>query len=809
MGAVYRCEDTTLNETVAVKLLPDSVTAEPVARERLKQEVVATRRLADPTIVRVYEYFEGEGRVGYSMEYLPGSTLEEHMTVVDESPFSGDASIGRLPWVAALVSQLARSIDLVHTADLVHRDIKPSNVMVLDLRLDDPSALRVKLLDFGVVRTAGGDLTGVVQPGTLSHMAPELIDSTGPASPASDLFALGKVVYLALTGERARYGPESDKPSSLVSGLPSSVDESILSCLATRPDRRPKKAAVLAEALWTAVGEVEEAARLEATRLAAEKERREAEQQDELDRQAAAEQHRQAAIDAQRLERERVDQRRRMEAAAAQRVHKTRSRRTTLAGGLLATMLGAVLVVGIVAVAVVGPKLIGGEVTTPSEVSSPPGPAPREMLGNEPPTPEPIAEAHNPAGIDWVHIPGGTFEMGSRDGDTDETYIREVTVPSFELGRHEVTVGQWGKCVAAGGCSWPDTSDPGTPEFCNSDADGAKEGRNDYPMNCVSWFDVVNFCNDLSRQADLSPGYVTDGDEITWERGATGFRLPSEAEWEYAARGGEEYVYSGSNDLGGVGWYSSNSGRETHEVGGKQANGYGLHDMSGNVWEWVTDCYEDSYQDAPMDGSPRTSCSTSIRVKRGGSWRDAFPPRLRVANRDADMGSWGRSYLGFRLARDASESASNTTGSYRSYQTKMSEPVSEPTTPEPVVERTTPSPAGIDVDMDNLQERGGLYYAPSEDKPFTGRAISAYDNGQKECEGEYKDGKEHGTWTFWYENGQKSAEGEYKNGKEHGPGTLWHENGQKWAETEYKDGEEVGTWTYWNEDGAFDKTETF
>ena len=137
------------------------------------------------------------------------------------------------------------------------------------------------------------------------------------------------------------------------------------------------------------------------------------------------------------------------------------------------------------------------------------------------------------------------------------------------------------------------------------------------------------------------------------------------------------------------------------------------------------------------------------------------------------------------------------------------------------------------VDMDNLQERGGLWYLPNEVTPFTGHAVSVWDNSQKRSQGAYKDGKEHGTWTFWnedgqkwfegefkdgkehgtltewHENGQKSAEGEFKDGQRHGTGIGWYENGQKSAEVEFKDGQPHGTWTYWAVDGSLDRTETY
>jgi formylglycine-generating enzyme required for sulfatase activity len=127
-----------------------------------------------------------------------------------------------------------------------------------------------------------------------------------------------------------------------------------------------------------------------------------------------------------------------------------------------------------------------------------------------------------------------------------------------------------------------------------------------------------------------------------------GYRLPTEAEWEYAARGGESYTYSGSETVGDVAWTSENSGSTTHPVAGKAANAFDLYDMSGNVWEWTHDWYAVYASDAAVD--PVGATSGSYRVARGGSWR-YDPSGARVAIRYDDVPSNRSSELGFRLAR--------------------------------------------------------------------------------------------------------------------------------------------------------------
>ncbi|KAA0259649.1 MAG: hypothetical protein EDM75_08215 [Chlorobiota bacterium] len=158
------------------------------------------------------------------------------------------------------------------------------------------------------------------------------------------------------------------------------------------------------------------------------------------------------------------------------------------------------------------------------------------------------------------------------------------------------------------------------------------------PVEEVSWYDAVEFCNKLSEKEGLQKAYSGSGDNIKCDFSANGYRLPTEAEWEYAARGGNQskgYEYSGSSDLDDVGWYYDNSGRETKEVGRKQPNELGLYDMSGNVWEWCWDIYSDS---------------GSNRVKRGGSWLD-YADDCRVADRGNDDPDSRGDINGFRLVR--------------------------------------------------------------------------------------------------------------------------------------------------------------
>ncbi|GBU21698.1 hypothetical protein R80B4_01598 [Fibrobacteres bacterium R8-0-B4] len=198
--------------------------------------------------------------------------------------------------------------------------------------------------------------------------------------------------------------------------------------------------------------------------------------------------------------------------------------------------------------------------------------------------------------FEMVPVAGGTFTMGCTgeqgdDCDDDEKPAHQVTLSGYYIGKFEVTQGLW-KAVMG---SLPSSLTPSSPYGYGDN----------YPVYYVSWNDIVNdFIPALNRLTKKT------------------FRLPTEAEWEYAARGGGKsggYKYSGGNTLGNVAWYSDNSGRTTHPVGAKSPNELGIYDMSGNVFEWVSDRYGKYSSTAQTNPTGPTSGST--RVHRGGGWR--------------------------------------------------------------------------------------------------------------------------------------------------------------------------------------------
>jgi len=210
-----------------------------------------------------------------------------------------------------------------------------------------------------------------------------------------------------------------------------------------------------------------------------------------------------------------------------------------------------------------------------------------------------------------VAIPGGTFSMGSNNGSSDEQPVLNVSLSAYYMGETEVTQALWQAVM-------------GTNPSYHKDCDQC-------PVEQVSWDDAQRFIRNLNQ--------------LTGKR----YRLPTEAEWEYAAKGGQSYTYSGSNVIKEVAWYDGNSKGETHPVKQKRANGYGLFDMTGNVWEWCADWYAADYYSKSHDKNPEGPSTGNRQVLRGGSW-DYSSEGCRVANRSGNNPSYSSIDDGLRLA---------------------------------------------------------------------------------------------------------------------------------------------------------------
>ena len=261
----------------------------------------------------------------------------------------------------------------------------------------------------------------------------------------------------------------------------------------------------------------------------------------------------------------------------------------------------------------------------------------------------------------FVLVEAGTFQMGSNDGSDSNKPVHQVTITKdFYMGKYEVTQAEYEKY-----CSYESIS----PSSSYGDGDN-------YPVYYVSWYDALVYCNKRSMAEGLTPCYSISGNtdpgkwgavptstdstgnpvECNWN--ANGYRLPTEAEWEYAARAGDDTVesltYSGTSDVNELeeyAWYNDNSNSTTHEVGKKEANAFGLYDMSGNVSEWCWNWFTDSYDTTTEGGSDPTGTSAgALRVSRGGGWyygSDGCAVSYRSYNRPVNC-YFG---LGFRVVR--------------------------------------------------------------------------------------------------------------------------------------------------------------
>lgn len=250
---------------------------------------------------------------------------------------------------------------------------------------------------------------------------------------------------------------------------------------------------------------------------------------------------------------------------------------------------------------------------------------------------------------EMVFVQGGSFQMGSNNGNSNEKPIHTVTVSDFYIGKYEVSVAQFSKFIEL--ASYKTDSEKNGYSYIY---DGSWEKKNgvtwmcgvkgnrysqikecNYPVIHISWNDAVAYCEWLSEETKNN------------------YRLPTEAEWEYAARGGpssQGYAYSGSNSISDVAWYNSNSGSKTHVVGDKQPNKLGLYAMSGNVYEWCWDWYG-SYS-SNIQTNPTGLSSGSYRVLRGGGW-NVNVSHCRVGYRYKNYPSYTGISDGFRIASSA------------------------------------------------------------------------------------------------------------------------------------------------------------
>ncbi|MEI2691323.1 MAG: bifunctional serine/threonine-protein kinase/formylglycine-generating enzyme family protein [Anaerolineae bacterium] len=622
MGAVYLAEDLRLpGRRCAIKENVPDPQASPQVLAQLRQQFLAEAsilaQLDHPSLPKVSDYFTVGGNEYLVMDFVAGENLQSVLDRWLQQHRQPLPERAVLPWF----DQVLDALTYLHSQQpyaIIHRDIKPGNIILT------PQG-KVKLVDFGLVKLLDplrpGTATVVKGMGTPEYAALEQHGQAayGHTDARTDIYALGATLYHLLTGAAPPDAVQlAVKPGSLTPprqanpALSAASETAILKALKTQPDQRFQSAAEMRTALPASGGQQPPPA-----------------------------------------------------PPWRQRV----SGKGAAAGvALVSIALLAVLILRPASPPSPGLAVLSRTASptsapshtpvpptdtpvpptdTPSsptdtpvppiDTPSPPTDTPVPPIDTPvPPTDTPIPPTPTPAlgigstmlseqdGMELVYVPAGEFLMGSTDADpmadSDEKPQHTVYLDAFWSDKTEVTAAQYRRCVDAGACSAPDTGGS-----CTYSADG----RSDHPINCVDWNQAAAYC--------------------AW----AGRRLPTEAEWEKAARGADGRIYPWGDQApdAALANFDQNIGSTT-AVGSYPAGAspYGALDMAGNVWEWAADWYDEATYTASPRENPTGPGTGSTRVLRGGSW-GISASYVRAASRDGGTPDFRDDRVGFRCAR--------------------------------------------------------------------------------------------------------------------------------------------------------------
>ena len=682
MGEVYEVEHKELHTRFALKLIHPTIINRGDSGHRFRREAQVMARLKHPNIVHVDDFRQAEGRAWLRMELVEGLPLGGKKAGTTVGSLSDWMKINKGDFAEKTTIEILRQVldglGYAHEMGVVHRDLKPANLL-LSKQGEGAGPFLLKIADFGLVRLAGADwLQSKVERtvaksmtesgeetvieeetgeegtstrallGTFAYMSPE--QKRGEEADArSDLFAVGLIAYQLLTGEESL---GMRRPSELIKGLNPAWDEWILKATESQTGQRFANAKEMLAAI-PGIGKVS------AGKAGAHAERRVPRvllplfvvggltfaagwgyyfwQQGGLspapEPVPSGEAQKSASPETEPQTTEPLPGKNAPVAGKAE-VPREEVEQLPEQTEVVPEQNEAV------------PEQIES-VPEKTPVAEPGGDAqPLELLGHQaevkpaaeekqveeaPPAPEqrPDRIVELPGqGTDLTvtWITAGSFRMGSSSEEAgrkaDESPMTPVTLgKGFWLGVFEVTRAQWSALM-------------------EGEESRFGEGGDDLPATGIGWNEARSFCAELTRREKaagrLPEGYV--------------FRLPTEAEWEYACRAGTRTAFSAGEqeaDLYGVGWYNENAGGQPHAVGGKAPNAWGLHDMHGNVREWCFDWY------GPYPGTevtdPTGPSDGTDRVNRGGSFQD-FARECRSANRSRGMPAFKTPSNGFRVA---------------------------------------------------------------------------------------------------------------------------------------------------------------
>ena len=596
------CERSETTSQIVVGLRNKQALVEKLRRKFI-DEARGLRKLQHKGIVSVSDVFEENGTAYFVMDYVEGQSLSDRLK-----------ASGPLPEEEALkyIRQVCDALAYVHANNRLHLDIKPGNIMIDG---DD----RAILIDFGASKQydeVDGENTSTLMGKTPGYAPPEqMSNNVVKFFPSTDIYALGATLYKLLTGitppdalQRISGEPVALLPEEISTATRRAVEAALLLDKTARPQ-------TIAAFLKLLDSKAKPAAVATPSAPAEEKTQFGPQQEEEAEQ---TEQTEQTELPMEELIEVPIEITIPTEPAAPATQPKKKSQPRLPRSSLIAILIAAGLIITLMIVVSVCRELNLFDDSTyhtdyhdrnkGSDLQSG-----RDAAQNAPQRQQQTID------IPMVYVAGGTFTMGASDNDS-EAYSNEkpahrVTVSSFYIGKYEVTQAQWKAVMGS------------NPSRFNGD---------NLPVEQVDWDDVQEFIRKLNAQTGKT------------------YRLPTEAEWEFAARGGNSsrgYKYSGSNDLNSVAWYHDNSGEKTHPVGTKQPNELGIYDMAGNVWEWCSDWYDSSYYSSAAQTNPKGPTSGSSRVLRGGSW-DFSAWDCRVSYRAWYPDYWTPDY-GIRLVLDA------------------------------------------------------------------------------------------------------------------------------------------------------------